>query len=130
MTPEPSTVVLDAGALIAVERGLPTMRALILEAQRSQRVLAVPGPVVGQAWRGGPRQTLLARFLALPLVEVDLLTRKLWQAAGVLCGHTGTSDVVDAAVILCARERGARVIVTSDPSDLRRLDESIALRTP
>jgi hypothetical protein len=120
MTPEPSTVVLDAGALIAVERGLPTMRALILEAQRSQRVLTVPGPVVGQAWRGGARQTLLARFLALPLVEVDLLTRKLWQAAGVLCGRTGTS----------ARERGARVIVTTDPSDLRRLDESIALRTP
>jgi predicted nucleic acid-binding protein len=106
------------------------MRGLIAEARRTDSVLVTPAPVLAQAWRGGPGQTLLARFLALPFVDVDLLTRKLWQAAGALCGRTGTSDVVDAAVVICARARGTRVVVTSDASDLRRLDDELVLRTP
>jgi hypothetical protein len=28
------------------------------------------------------------------------------RAAGQLCGVTGTSDVVDASVVLCAKRRG------------------------
>jgi hypothetical protein len=43
-----------------------------------------------------------------------------------LCGARGTSDVIDATVVLCARARGHRV-VTSDPDDLRRLDSAIPL---
>ena len=42
-------------------------------------------------------------------------------AAGELCAASGTSDVVDAAVVLVARRHGGRV-ATSDPDDLRRLD--------
>ncbi len=106
------------------------MRELIAEARRTESVLVMPAVVLAQAWRAGPRQALLARFLALPFVDVDLLTRKLWQAVGELCGRTGTSDVVDAAVVICARARGARVVVTSDTSDLRKLDENLILRTP
>jgi hypothetical protein len=42
------------------------------------------------------------------------------EAAGVLCRRAGTSDVIDASVVLTAlRERA--VVVTSDPDDLRRL---------
>lgn len=45
---------------------------------------------------------------------------------GVLCGVRGTSDVVDASVALCARER-AHAVVTSDPGDLRALDPGLRL---
>ncbi len=106
------------------------MRELIAEVRRTESVLVTPAAVLAQAWRGGPRHALLSRFLALPFVDVDLLTRKLWQAVGELCGRTGTSDVVDAAVVICARTRGARVVVTSDASDLRKLDDELVLRTP
>jgi tagatose-1,6-bisphosphate aldolase len=47
-------------------------------------------------------------------------------SAGVLCGRAGTSDVIDASVILCAREREHQ-IVTSDPQDLKRLDAQLSV---
>jgi hypothetical protein len=34
----------------------------------------------------------LSRFLNLPIVEVDLLTRSAWLAAGLLRGKAGTAD--------------------------------------
>jgi hypothetical protein len=40
---------------------------------------------------------------------------------GVLLGATGTRDIADAHVVVCAR-RAAQAIVTSDPDDLLRLD--------
>jgi hypothetical protein len=39
---------------------------------------------------------------------------------------SGTSDIVDAHVVICAR-RSAQQVVTSDPDDLRRLDPEIGL---
>ncbi|MGH8908541.1 MAG: PIN domain-containing protein [Egibacteraceae bacterium] len=130
MASDPPTIVLDTGALVAVERGSATMRGLIAEAQRTKSVLVTPAAVLARAWRGGARQVLLARFLDTCVRGGRLLTRKSWQAAGVLCGKAGTSDVADAAVVICARSRGARVVVTSDSSDLRRLDTEVVLRTP
>src|SRR4051794_26467805 len=64
----------------------------------------VPAGVVGQAWRQGSGQALLARLLSDPVVEVvplDLITAR---AAGVLCGKAGHPDVIDASVVVCARE--------------------------
>ena len=43
---------------------------------------------------------------------------QLARACGELCGATDTSDVIDASVVILAREwRGP--VVTSDPIDLR-----------
>jgi hypothetical protein len=39
---------------------------------------------------------------------------------------TGTADVIDASVVLVAREH-RDIIVTGDPSDLRRLDPGAAI---
>ncbi len=46
------------------------------------------------------------------------------RAARVLCGRTGTGDVVDASVVLCARERDHHV-VTSGPQDFAILDQQL-----
>ncbi|HUR24172.1 MAG TPA: PIN domain-containing protein [Acidimicrobiales bacterium] len=120
---------LDTGALIAIERGSRRMQALLDEAGVAHAVLAVPAGVVGQAWRGQPRQALLARFLGQHNVEVVPLDDLTARAGGVLCGRAGTDDIVDASVVLCARQRGHHV-VTSDHSDLRLLDPELRLLRP
>jgi hypothetical protein len=122
-------VVLDAGALIAVERGSEQLNRMIARAEPDDRFV-VPAPVLAQVWRGGSRQLLLSRFLKLPIVVVDVLNRSLWEGAGELCGIAGTSDVVDAAVVICAHARKARVVFTSDPDDLRALDPSLTYIVP
>jgi hypothetical protein len=47
---------------------------------------------------------------------------------GRLLAASGTSDIADAHVAICARRTGQRV-VTSDPDDLRALDLGIELIT-
>jgi hypothetical protein len=105
------------------------MQALIDEAVAAGATLAVPAGALGRAWRGSPRQALLARFLRLPQVEVVPLDEPGARAAGVLCGRTATADVIDASVVLCARLRGDAV-VTGDAADLAKLDPDLRLLTP
>jgi hypothetical protein len=119
----------DAGGLIAVERRDRRVRVLVDEAVRAGLDIAVPVGPLAQVWRGDPRQVLLARFLGVTdgveIVEWDAAAAR---AAGVLCGRTGTSDVIDASVVLCAREREHHV-VTSDPGDMAALDPRLPLIT-
>jgi hypothetical protein len=54
-------------------------------------------------------------------VEIVPLDEQLARSCGELCGAASASDVIDASVVIVARER-QDLIVTSDPDDLRRLD--------
>jgi hypothetical protein len=118
---------LDTGALIAIERGNEQVRALLRRALAHDLGLAVPAGVVGQAWRGGAgAQVPLARLLADPKVHTVALDGAAARAAGVLCGTAGHPDVIDASVVICARERG-HSIVTSDPDDMAKLDHAAHL---
>ncbi len=119
-------MVLDAGALIAVERRDRDTAAVIEAARQDHRGVVVPAGVVGQVWRGGGRQASLARLLNARGVLVEPLTNAGARAAGVLCGAAGTADVIDASVVLVARQQPATVI-TSDRSDLEILDPTIPL---
>lgn len=119
-------VVLDAGALIALERGDAHMRALCREALAEGAALVVPAGVVAQAYRDGTRQVLLRALLSAATTRVPPLDRALAEAAGTLCGRTGTADIVDASVVLIARRERAPV-VTSDVRDLRRLDPTLRI---
>ena len=121
---------MDAGGLIAVERRSAYMVEAIDRVVTRGGTLLVPAPVLAQVWRDGARQSLLSRFLKLPIVHVELLSEPLWRSVGELCGITGTADVVDAAVIICARAKGAQVVITSDPKDLRALDPGLAYLVP
>lgn len=122
----PQAVVLDAGALIAFERGDARMRALVREALKNAARLVIPAGVLGQAWRGDARQAPLRALTKGPTTVVPALDQVLAEAAGVLCGRAGTSDVVDASVVLVARRQHA-VVVTSDVADLHRLDPTLSL---
>ncbi|MGH8909551.1 MAG: hypothetical protein ACRD0K_24425 [Egibacteraceae bacterium] len=112
------TLVLDAGALVAMERGDRDMIALLKRERSAGRAPITHGGVVGQVWRGGTgRQANLARLLAG--VKVTGLDDSLGRRAGRLLGVIGGCDVIDAAVVLLAHDGDE--ILTSDPNDLRPL---------
>jgi predicted nucleic acid-binding protein len=117
---------LDAGALIAIERGDPDVRALLREAaNRGLEVHVVP-EVVAQVWRGGPRQSRLGALLSARGVETPTYDVLAAREVGRLCGVTGQRDVVDVHVAWHARSRG-HLVVTSDPEDLRAIDPTLPL---
>jgi predicted TIM-barrel enzyme len=120
------TLVLDAGALLAVDRGDRATAALIEVARRDSRSVIVPAGVVAQIWRDGSRQARIARLLGARQVSVDALTDAVARAAGALCGAAGTADLVDASVVIAARRYDATVI-SSDRADLTRLDTALSV---
>lgn len=112
------TLVLDSGALIALERNDRAMWRRMKAAHLAGSVPVSHGGVVGQAWRGrGPRQALLAKALAG--THVRPLDDPLGRAAGELLAVAGRRDVIDAALVLLAADGDD--IVTSDPDDLEPL---------
>ncbi|WP_427885129.1 PIN domain-containing protein [Kribbella sp. GL6] len=112
------TLVFDAGAFVAAERGDRQVMALLKAELLAGRTPVTHGGVVGQIWRGGQgRQVPVARLL--DGVEVVPLDDELGRQAGVLLRHTGGRDVIDAAVVLLARD--GDTILTSDPGDLASL---------
>jgi hypothetical protein len=111
------TLVLDAGAFIAVERADRRIMALLAREQRAGRTPVTHGGVVGQAWRGDARQARVGRLLAG--VFVAPVDEELGRAAGVLLARAGTKDVIDAALVLLTSDGDE--ILTSDPDDLALL---------
>lgn len=113
-----SALVLDEGALVAVDRGDRAMIARLRAAQRQGMELRSNAMVIAQVWRDGHgRQAELAQLLRA--VDVRAVSPQDGRQAGALLGKAGTSDPIDATVVLLARA-GDR-IVTSDPGDLARL---------
>lgn len=111
------TLVLDAGALIALDRNDRPMWVRMKALLEARELPRTHGGVVGQVWRGGPRQARLATALAG--IDVRPLNERLGRAAGELLGATRTSDVVDAALVLLAEDGDE--IVTLDRRDIETL---------
>ena len=113
-------IVLDNGALIALERNDRAMWARLKAAAAAGVAVVVPAGAFAQAWRGGAqRQAELAR--ALDQMEIVALDEPVARAAGVLCGATRTSDVVDASVALAAAHPDVTAVCTSDVDDVSML---------
>jgi len=110
-------VVLDAGALIAIDRDDRRVAGLIELGRRAGATLVTVAPVVGQAWRGSARQARLARLLGM--LEVRSTSIGEAKAAGELLAATGTADIVDA--LLADVALPGDQLLTSDPDDLRAL---------
>jgi len=111
-------LILDSGALIALERGDRGVWKRFKDFRHKERAVVTHGGVIGQVWRGqGPRQALLAT--ALRSVEVFPLDDVLGRAAGELLDRAKRKDVIDAALVLLASE--GDLIVTSDPDDIGAL---------
>jgi hypothetical protein len=115
------SLLLDAGAFLAVERSDREVFALIKRERLAQRAPLSHGGVVAQIWRGGSgRQAEVARLLGG--VDIRALDQELGKKAGVLLGRSGAVDAVDAALVCLAADGDD--ILTSDPEDLRTLAEA------
>ncbi len=116
-------MVLDAGAFIALERRDPIMAHLVDRFAREKTPLVTSAGVVAQVWRGGEGTQIPIVFL-LRRTEVVDLTYAIARTLGRMLGATGTTDPIDAHLVLLARERGWSVL-SSDPGDLHAIDPSL-----
>ena len=118
------TLILDAGAFLAVERADREIAALLKGELLARRVPRTHGGVVGQIWRGGGgRQASVARLLGA--TEVVALDERLGRRAGVLLRRAQADDAIDAAVVLLAAD--GDTILSSDAQDLRSLAVAAAV---
>ncbi len=117
-----TALVLDAGALIALDRNDRNTWAMLRVAVEDGHSVDVPAGVIAQAWRDGTRQVLLVR--ALRHCNEIPLDGAVARAAGLLCSKANTADVIDASVALLAAGRARHTdvaILTSDPDDMSHL---------
>ena len=121
-----TALVLDAGALIALDRDDRTAWSRLRATKEAGGLVAVPAGVIAQTWRGGRRQALLSR--ALNHSHEVVLDGAMARACGRLCARAGTSDVIDASVAVTAAELASNehtVIATSDPEDMAALTSAL-----
>ncbi len=119
-------VTLDAGALIALDRDDRRVIALLARAAQLAHRITIPASALAQAVRRPERQARLARLMRQPTTDVVALDRVDAVNVGRLLAASGTTDVVDAHVVICAR-RAQQIVVTSDVGDLSRLDPQLEI---
>ena len=120
-----TALILDARALVAVDRDDRATVARLRAAQEHGLELRSNAMVVAQAWRDPHgRQVQLARLLRA--VDVRAIDAEAGRAAGVLLGAANASDPIDATVVLLAAP-GDRIL-TGDPAELTRLARAASSR--
>jgi predicted nucleic acid-binding protein len=113
-----SAVLLDTGALVAIDGDDRSMVARLKVARSSGFDLRTTGVIVAEAWRDpSGRQANLSRLLKA--VDVRAVDDAMGRDAGLLLGRSGLRDAPDATLVTVAAS-GDR-IVTADPDDIRRL---------
>lgn len=117
-------ITLDAGGLIAVDRNDRMITVLLARARERRARVTIPASALAQAIRRPERQVRLARLVRQPTTDVVALDRVDATNVGRLLAASGTADIVDAHVVVCAHRARQRV-ATSDPEDLRRLDPTL-----
>ncbi len=111
------TAVLDAGALIAIDRRDRRVGALLRVLQRDGVPVFTSAGVVAQVWRDGRNQVNLAR--ALQGVEIAALDGPTSKRVGELLGENGTRDVIDAHIAFLVSPGGT--VMTSDEAEIKSL---------
>jgi predicted nucleic acid-binding protein len=121
-------ITLDAGGLIALDRNDRRVVILLVRAMERGLRVTVPATALAQAIRNPARQVRLARLIRQTSTDLIALDGPDATAVGLLLASSGTSDIVDAHVAVCAR-RNRQTVVTSDPEDLRRIAPELQLLT-
>lgn len=119
-------VALDAGPLIQLDRHDRRVTVLLARAHETGDLVVVPGAALAQAIRDPARQARLSRLLRQPRTVVVPLGKADATQVGRLLAASGTNDIADAHVVVCAR-RAQTGVVTSDPDGLHALDPALEL---
>jgi predicted nucleic acid-binding protein len=119
-------ITLDAGGLIALDRNDRRVLVLIARAMESGMRVTVPATALAQAIRNPAKQARLSRLIRQAGTDLVALDGPSATAVGLLLAETGTSDIPDAHVAVCARRAG-QAVVTSDADDLKRIAPELRL---
>ena len=119
-------ITLDAGPLIALDRNDRQVIVLLARAAEHGLRITIPATALAQAIRNPARQARLRRLMRQAGTDLVALNGLDATAVGLLLARTGTADVVDAHVVVCA-ERAGQAVVTSDPEDIGRLSPGLRL---
>lgn len=120
-------MILDAGVLVAIDRGEDSARAFLESAERSARPLHTTATVAAQVWRHGSRQARLAK--ALSAMTVHPFRTEDVARVGETLRRSGTSDVVDAHLVVVSVRLGYDII-TSDTDDFAVLAAHLPAGAP
>ncbi len=121
-----SGITFDAGGLIALDRGDRQAIALLARATERGMRITIPATALAQAIRNPAKQARLCRLVRQVGTDLIALDGPQATAVGLLLARTGTADITDAHVVVCARRAGQGV-VTSDAGDLRRIAPGLQL---
>ena len=121
-----SGITFDAGGLIAVDRNDRPILALLARAKERGMRITIPATALAQVMRSPARQARLSRLIRQPGTDLMPLDGRDATAVGLLLARTGTADILDAHVVICAQRTG-QAIATSDPADLRRISPGLTL---
>jgi len=116
----------DAGGLIALDRNDRRVIALLVRTNELGMRVTVPATALAQALRNPARQARLSRLIRQVSTDLVPLNGPDATAVGLLLAETGTADIADAHVVICA-QRAGQVVVTSDPRDIQRIDPKLRL---
>jgi predicted nucleic acid-binding protein len=116
----------DAGGLIALDRNDRRVLTLIARATEHGMRITIPATALAQAIRSPARQARLSRLIRQARTDLIPLDGPDATAVGLLLARTGTADIVDAHVAICA-QRAGQAVVTSDADDLRRIAPELQL---
>ena len=114
-------VTFDAGGLVALDKGDRRVIALLARAAEVGAHVTLPATALAQAVRDPARQARLSRLMRQPRTRIAALDGPDATQVGILLAASGTTDIADAHVVICAR-RFDEAIVSTDAVDLRRLD--------
>jgi predicted nucleic acid-binding protein len=109
---------LDAGALIAYERGGERVREILAVTYARGLVPTIPAIALAEVWRGDAKDARVARLLKA--CSIEAVDESLARAAGNLRRATAGAGAIDACIAVGVSKRGD-VIATSDTNDMRRL---------
>lgn len=109
---------LDAGALIAYERGEERIREILAVGYARGFVPTIPAIALAEVWRGDAKDARVARLLKASSIET--VDERLARAAGSLRRAIPGAGTIDACIAVGVRRRGD-AIATSDPDDMRAL---------
>lgn len=109
---------LDAGALIAYERGDERIREILSVGYGRGLVPTIPAIALAEVWRGDARDVRVARLLKT--CSIEAVDGRLARTAGALCRRTSGAETIDSCIAAGVRRRGD-AIATSDSEDMRAL---------
>jgi len=121
-----SGITFDAGGLIALDRNDRRVLTLIARATERGMRITIPATALAQAMRNPARQARLSRLIRQAGTDLIALDGRDATAVGMLLARTGTADIADAHVFVCA-QRAGQAVVTSDAGDFTRISSELQL---